>query len=107
MGKLTKPVMLDSDVIGVLDEIREERHCSYNEATKVLIKHRPTVIDRMNDCFDELKRLAPEMRDGLEIMRLMVVRYHRLPKGDRDDKKKRLEEMLEEGMVYVVKREGE
>ena len=107
MGKLTKPVMLDSDVINVLDEIREERHCSYNEAAKVLINLRPTIIDRINDSFDELKRLTPEMRDGLEIMRLIVVRYYRLPKRERDDKKKRLEKMLEEGVIYVVTGEEE
>ena len=101
---MTKPVMLSEDVAKELRRLKEERKESYSEVIRSFLKLLPEAnLREINEHFDRLKLLIPQMQNSLELMRVITVRYYRLERPEQKAKDNALNKILKEAMKYIVK----
>ena len=94
--------MVRDDVAKELEKIKEKQGISYSEVIKRLLPQ-DYELDQINEYFEGLKRILPEdIRIVLELMRVIVVRLYRLPRRQREELQKYLNEELQRLLTYIV-----
>ena len=102
---MPKQVMLRDDVLKKLDEIREEKRCSYSDAIDFLLSHKPEEmwIPEVNKRFFELEGIFPDMKGIFEVMRVIAIHFQRLPVEAKGDYIEEVGRKLEDVLALVVK----
>ena len=96
--------MLSEDVAKELTKLKEERKESYSQVIRRFLRLLPEAnLREINEHFDHLKLLIPQMQSSLELMRVITVRYYRLPRSEQKAKDDTLNKILKEAMRYTVK----
>ena len=99
--------MLRDDVLKKLDEIREEKRCSYSDAIDFLLIHEPEEmwLPEVNKRFFELEGIFPDMKGIFEVMRIITVHFYRLPIEVKVSYIKEVSKKLEEALEHILKLE--
>ena len=101
---MSKLISVSEEVVKELNNIREKEGLSYSEAIKKLLP-RDYELDQINYHFYTLEKILPDMNVLLETMRVITIRFYRLPAKKRKEKKKYLSEELQRVLSYIVKEE--
>jgi hypothetical protein len=97
---MAKNVALSDPVIKKLDILRNERNESYSKIIESCLKSSFDIdLDLINEHFEGLKRLIPNLKDSTELVRVAWVRFYRLS----NDKQKMRAEMIYESIEKVFK----
>jgi Mg2+ and Co2+ transporter CorA len=92
---MAKQVMLSDALIKKLDALKEKRGESYSKVIEACLKSSYDFnLDRINELFDELKRLIPNLRNSIELMRVLCVRFYRLPQAEQLAKMEDLDDSI-------------
>lgn len=94
MGKL---INVNDEVIKKLDILKNERGESYSQIIDACLKSSFDIdLDLVNEYFKELKRLIPNLRDIIELIRVSFVRFYKLPEDQQKIKSNELYPMITE-----------
>ena len=78
---MRKLVSVDGKVVKILDEIREERNCSYSKAIELLaVENEKTdrILRRIGEDFRYYKQEMPNIERELELIRIIVVWLYKI-----------------------------
>ena len=105
---MSKQIMIKEEVVKKLDNIRREKKCSYSEAIELLLDKVPEDIWllEINKRFFELESMIPDMRAIFEVMRVITIRFYKLPIEAKTEYIKEISRKLEEILSHIIKIEG-
>lgn len=100
---MPKHIVIRDDVLKNLDEIKEEKRCSYSDAIDFLLSHKPEEmwIPEVNKRFFELEGIFPDLKGFFEVMRAITILFYRMPIEVKAGYVKEISQKLEEVLEYV------
>lgn len=82
-------ISLNDDEYKILKEFKQHKNIKWKDLLMSNLEQ-DSLLNEINEHFEELKKLIPNLRDTTELMRVMYIRFYRLP----EDKQKMHTEKL-------------
>jgi predicted CopG family antitoxin len=106
---MTKHVVLAEDVISQLNELKAANNASYSEVIREILTYLPDTTERnimkINEYFYGIEKITPELREALEMMRVITIRYYKLPISVKNNVNGVINNTLEDVIKLITVRE--
>jgi predicted CopG family antitoxin len=101
---MPKQLMVRDDILRKLDKIRDEFNCSYSDTIGILLKKEPSdlVLVEINECFERLRQLIPNMLFIWEMMRVIAIHFHYLRGEVQKNEIDNIGEKLKDVLDYII-----
>jgi predicted CopG family antitoxin len=91
---MTKQIGISDEVYQKLKDMKRGDHDSFTKVIKSLLKE-DTRLNEINECFERLKLLIPNLKHSTELIRVVWVRFYRSSHSKQEMTIKEIDSLIE------------